>query len=72
MARVPCPRCGEDDVAPVHLGCIGQDAFLCEECDALWLSAAEIVTGAPRDLWTYLEEKGVPFSVAAMESIRPR
>ena len=72
MTGIPCPRCGEDEVLAVHVGCVGTDAFLCEECDALWLDAARIGTAPPLDLWTWLEGRGVPFSLAAMESVAPR
>ena len=56
--QVPCPRCGQDWIQEVRLIALEQDAFLCLECDALWLDAGDIGPDSFRDYGTFMEESG--------------
>jgi phosphoglycolate phosphatase-like HAD superfamily hydrolase len=56
-----CPRCdGQGEVRQWRIRSSGQRVFVCEECDATWLSMDEIGRQPWLDFFTLLEEQGIP------------
>jgi len=54
-----CPRCEQGDVAKVQIKKTGQDMYVCQECEAAWLSTADIGLKQFVDFGTYMEELGL-------------
>lgn len=57
-SRMACPRCGQGWVLEVHIVALHRDAFLCEECEALWLDCASIGPVKFIDFGEYMEAHG--------------
>jgi hypothetical protein len=58
--RIECPRCDEQGyVLPVRINSTGQVIFLCDECDAVWLSAVGIGKTPFFDFSTYVAHFGL-------------
>ena len=78
--RVPCPRCGQDWVERVNLVHLLVHAFMCPECEALWLEEGNIAppsAGSYGQTWfdysTFMESKGrqAPQSEGEIEVLGP-
>lgn len=59
MAKVICPRCGQDWVNSALLVSSSQEIFICPECDAFWRPDDEISRQTFRDLHGYYAERGI-------------
>jgi len=64
---IDCPRCGQDYLRRVELLPIHRFAIMCQECDTLWFSEADVGPATPeeyRSKWfdyeTYMREVGHP------------
>lgn len=55
-----CPRCTHGYVLKVQLIERGEVLFLCDECEATWLSRDAIGSEPWVDFTTYTEGKGLP------------
>jgi hypothetical protein len=75
-----CPRCdGQGIICEGAVNATGQDIFICDECDALWLSLADIGTRPHVDASEFLKSiggKGEPHTELSInwggEIITPR
>ncbi len=43
-SKVVCPRCGQDFLVHVGLVNLKSDIVLCEECEAMWPTAATVAS----------------------------
>lgn len=63
-----CPRCdGQGIICEGAVRATGQDVYICDECDALWLSFADIGVKSHVDASEYLKSiggKGEPSELA--------
>ncbi len=55
---VACPRCEQDWIREVTLTALGTRAYLCVECDAMWLSRDQISQETFVDYSTFMEAHG--------------
>lgn len=65
-----CPRCNQDDVVEARIKANGNFIYVCPECDATWLSNAEISFGQFQDYGTYMESIGLSRLWDELEVIR--
>jgi hypothetical protein len=56
--QIPCPRCGQGWVLDVRIVLLNQEAFLCEECEALWFQKEEICRGEFVDFGDFMLRNG--------------
>ena len=54
-----CPRCNQGFIREVRINALNLDAFLCEECDALWLGRDDIGPTSFVDFTTFMEARGL-------------
>jgi hypothetical protein len=55
-----CQRCGQGVVLEVRLNSLSEVAYLCDECEALWLRREQIGPEGFVDFSTYMESHGRP------------
>lgn len=58
-----CPRCnpgGGGRILKVRLNALGQEAYICDECDALWLDREHLNVSNFVDYATFMEARGRP------------
>lgn len=53
-----CPRCGQGNVLAVRLTALDRAGFLCDECEALWLSTSTVGPRGFVDFGTYMKAHG--------------
>ncbi len=53
-----CPRCNQGWVMDVRIIPVARDAFVCQECDALWFERDEIAATSFVDFGTFLLQHG--------------
>lgn len=53
-----CPRCEQGEVLCVILKHSGAYAYICDECDALWVNDAEVAKYTWVDFATYMKRFG--------------
>lgn len=54
-----CPRCEQGNVVAARIKATGERIFVCQECEATWLSREEISSKRSLDFGTYMEEVGL-------------
>ena len=59
MAKIVCPRCGQDWVYSAHLVSSNREIYLCPECDAFWWPDDQISQQTYRNLDAYYAERGI-------------
>jgi hypothetical protein len=59
---VLCPRCnpgGGGKICRKFVAELGLDVYLCDECDAMWLSTEAVYSEPFQDYSTYMRARGV-------------
>ena len=56
--KVVCPRCGQDWLIHVRLIHLELRAFFCPDCEALWLTAADLGPTTFEDYGTFMIRHG--------------
>jgi hypothetical protein len=54
-----CPRCEQGDIAKAQIKKTGKDIFVCQECEATWLTLSDIGKSPFVDFGTYMEKIGL-------------
>jgi hypothetical protein len=56
----PCPRCdAQGEVVAAEVKATGQTIFVCNECEATWLSAESVGACPFVDYGTFMSEQGL-------------
>lgn len=66
--KIECPRCQQDWITKVHIGAAARDAYLCNECEAVWFCKDSIEYATFLDLRDFLERRGLEYN-ACLKSI---
>jgi hypothetical protein len=55
-----CPRCdGQGQVLAAKVNATGQDIFVCDECEAMWLAAEDVGLVEHVDFGSYMQGQGL-------------
>lgn len=68
--NVECPRCeGSGLIYKTLLWPLNKEVFVCDECDATWLSPEEIESGFFQDFTSYVCSEGYTYDEVDLKNI---
>ena len=71
-ARTPCPYCGpEGTVLPILVRDIGAHVFMCDECEAVWMSPEDFETDKVESWSAFALRHAIPDNWAGITIVMP-
>ena len=60
--KLYCEVCGQGFIQHVRINKLSQEAYICEECDCMWLQKNDIGDRRTLDFGTFMEENNLPWN----------